>query len=218
MSTARSEAGFTLVEALVALLLGAMVVSVVLSTVKIGAAAARRAEAAGQGADAFARAGAIIAGDALHARSLAAPEGPLFTGGPRAVTFAAAPRPAPGDGPFPAAPVLLRYDLRHDPDGSTLLRAQAPLDADNRPGAFAAPVTLWRAVGPAEFRYLDAQGRWRPQWDPARQARAMPRAIAVVTQGDGALPRLVGLIPDLVEPACALGPGAGCTLPAEAFP
>ena len=61
------EEGVTLVEALVALVLGAAVLAAVLSTVRIAAKGADRARAASADAEGFARAGAILAGDAAHA-------------------------------------------------------------------------------------------------------------------------------------------------------
>jgi type II secretory pathway pseudopilin PulG len=210
-----AEAGFTLIEALVALALGAMVVGVVLSTVKTGALSAARARSAGDTAEAFARAGSVLAGDALHALRVRTTQGGLFSGGPRIVTFAQTPRPLASRNAFPSAPIMLRYELRPGDTGFALWRAEATLSRDGEIGSFGEALLIWQSEGPAEFRYLADSTHWVSRW---QSSDTMPRAFGIATPHDNALPRLVAEFPDLIEPTCAAGPGPTCSLPPEAFP
>jgi hypothetical protein len=204
------EAGFTLIEALVALALGVSVVMVVLSTVRIAAVSARLAAQSQSDAEAFSRAGALLAGDAVHAVKLRVQGKDLFfTGQEREVVFAALPRP--GDPPHD--PVALRYTLRDADGGMDLLRATAPLLDSGKAGIFGPGVAVWHGAQRAEFRYLGAAGDWDRGWsDPA----ALPRAFGIAAL-NGSRPQLIAQFPDLIEADCAQGPSAACSVPAEAF-
>lgn len=217
----RDEAGFTLIEALVALALGVAVVAVVLATLHLAAGGARRALEVAAQTEAFERAGALLAGDARHA--LLMPQALAFRGAPLQVRFAALPR-------FGGAPVALSYDLRPVAGGLTrLTRSEAPLLAQG-PGAFGAAQPVWLADGPWEFRFLDARGTWVRAWTGGGAAGGtgaergagtgpdLPRAFGLVALSAPQTVELVAEFPPLMAPDCARGPGPGCALGPEVFP
>ena len=187
-----SEEGFTLIETLVALALGAMVVGAVLSTVKVAASGARRAAEASASAEAMARAGAVLQGDADHALWQAAGGGrAVFLGDTAEMVLPELPR----DG---GAPGLVRYRLAAEAGGTALMRDDGT------------ELRLWGAPGALSFRFLAGDGAWRPAWtDPG-----LPRAFAL-SDGSGIV--LATELPDLLPLACTRGPGADCPLPSEAF-
>ena len=198
------EEGVTLVEALVALVLGAAVLAAVLSTVRIAAKGADRARAASADAEGFARAGAILAGDAVHVVWTGDDEGrPMFPGQPDTVSLPQMPRPLVPQ-PMPKGPVSVVYHLAGFGAGTVLTRTEA-----------GRPVTLWQSPGRLEFRFLDAKGgngsAIGPTSTPCREPLPWP------TPEEGT-PRLVAELPPLLPTACATGPGPACPLPAEAFP
>jgi type II secretory pathway pseudopilin PulG len=203
------EEGFTLIEALVALVLGAMVVAAVLSTVRIAAAGSARARAATADAEGFARAGTVLAGDAAHAFWVQDAEGRVvFAGQSDAATWPMVARelePAA----LPLGPVMVVYAIVSRSDGAVLTRAEAQIGADA-----GAAVPVWAVPGRLAFRYLDAAGVWQAEWSDRSR---LPRAVAVADPGDD-VPRQVAALPDLLPFACAAGPDPECPLPAEAFP
>lgn len=209
------EDGFTLIEALVALALGVMVVAVVLSTVKTAALAASRSRAAVSDAEGFARAGTILAGDALHALRWTGDDGALFfKGAPNSVIFAQTPRPTGRADGLPRPPVALRYELRPEAGGMGLWRAEAVLQPGGGAGQFAAAVAIWHSGAGEEFRYLDPAGQWLRNWT---DTAALPRAFGLADPVQGQPPQLVAAFPDLIDADCATGAGPRCSLPAEAF-
>lgn len=212
MTQARREEGFTLVEALVALALGAMVLAAVLATVRVAAKGADRARSTAADVEGAARAGTILAGDAAHALWIGDDAGrALFSGGPAEMMLPELPRLL-GKAGLPPPPVAVVYRIRPVAGGQALTRAEAPL-AGRVAGAPGPAIVLWTVPDRIEFRYLDTDGAWLRDWT---RADALPRAIALAQPGGGA-PRLVAELPDLLPLACAAGPGAGCPLSAEAF-
>ncbi len=203
------EAGFTLIEALVALSLGVAVVVVVLSTLHIASNGAARAVSTAAQAESFARAGAILAGDAQHGLRVRDGAGAvLFDGQAQSLSFPYTARFAAG------TPALLRYDLVSAEGGTDLLRAEAVLLAQGAAGPFAPAQPIWHGAGLWEFRYLDAAGGWQREWsDPDP-----PRAFGLVSLIAPQAVELVASFPDLIEAECALGPSPDCSLPAEVFP
>jgi len=203
------EAGFTLIEALVALALGVAVVVVVLSTLHIASNGAARVVAAAEQAEAFARTGAILAGDAQHGLLVRTASGAvLFDGQAQSLTFPAMARFTTG------TPSALRFALMPAQDGTDLTRAEAVLLAKGATGPWSAPQPIWHAAGPWEFRYLDAAGTWARQW----AAPDLPRAFGLVSLAAPQAVELVAAFPDLIEADCALGPNPDCRLAAEVFP
>jgi type II secretory pathway component PulJ len=203
------EGGFTLIEALVALALGVSVVAVVLSTLRIASNGATRAVAVAAEAETFARAGAVLVGDAMHALKLRNARGTaIFTGQPLQVSFPATPRFVR------AVPLIVRYDLRPAVNGTDLVRSEAALLAEGLPGPASPGQTIWHGAGQWELRYLDDKSAWRRDWSLAD----LPRAFGLVALNAPQTVELVAAFPALVEPECALGPGEACSLPATAFP
>ena len=204
----RDEDGFTLIEALVALALGVSVVAVVLSTLHMASNGAAKAVRVAAEVEGFARAGAVLAGDARHGLRLADGRGALvFQGQPLRVMFPALPRDGGG-------PVVLDYAWRPALGGSDLTRVEAAVLAEGAAGPFGQAQTIFHANGPWEFRYLDAKGIWRREW----AAPGLPRAFGLVALAAPQSVELVAEFPDLAEPDCALGPGPACSLLAEVFP
>ena len=203
------EDGFTLIEALVALALGVAVVVVVLSTLHIASNGAARAVSAAAQAESFARAGAILAGDAQHGLRVRDGTGAvLFDGQAQSLNFPYMSRFTPG------TPALLRYALVPAQGGTDLTRDEAVLLAQGAAGPFAAAQPIWHGAGLWEFRYLNAAGAWQRDWsDPDP-----PHAFGLVSLNAPQAVELVATFPDLIEAECALGPTPDCRLPAEVFP
>ena len=203
------EAGFTLIEALVALALGMAVVVVVLSTLHIASNGAARAVSTAAQAESFARAGAILAGDAQHALRMRDGSGAvLFDGQAQSLSFAYMARFVAG------TPALLRYSLVSAQGDTDVMRAEAVLLAQGAAGPFAPAQPIWHTKGLWEFRYLDRAGIWQREWaepDP-------PRAFGLVALTAPQTVELVAAFPDLIEVDCALGSNPDCHLPAEVFP
>lgn len=203
------EAGFTLIEALIALVLGVSVVAVVLSTLRIASNGATRAVSVAAEAEAFATAGAVLTGDVRHGLKLRTAQGEvIFTGQPLAVSFPTTPRFAGG------GPLILRYNLRPAADGTDLVRLEAPMLATGAPGPAGVGQTIWHGAGSWELRYLDDKSTWRRDWTGAD----LPRAFGLAALNAPQTVELVGSFALLIEPDCALGPGPNCSLPAEVFP
>ncbi len=207
------EEGFTLIEALVALALGAMVLASVLSTVKVAAQGAERARVATADAESFARAGTILAGDAAHALFVGNDAGhPLFLGRSDEVMLPEVPRD-PGPQGMPRGAIAVVYHIAQGTHGAVLTRTEAPL-INGRIGDMGPQASLWQTPGRLEFRFLDAGGSWQREWTSRTE---LPRALAVADPGEGT-PRLASALPDLLPMACATGPGPACPLAAEDFP
>lgn len=203
------EAGFTLIEALVALALGAMVVTLALSSLRAAGGLLAGFASRGAQTEALARAGTILSGDTLHARLIRDDAGALFfSGASTEAIFAQAARPTAGWQGLSA----VRLTLAPAGGEIALLRSEAPLDAEG--SAWSAPVTLWQAPDLAGLRYLDAAGHWVADW----RGDTLPRALGVALAGGGPFPVLVAEFPPLIEPGCALPPPAPCSLRAEAAP
>lgn len=203
------EAGFTLIEALVALALGLAVVVVVLSTLHIASNGAARAVAAASQAESFARTGSILAGDAQHGLRVRDAAGAvLFDGQAHSLTFPYMARFSLG------TPALLQYDLVPAQGGTDLMRAEAVLLAQAATGPLGQAQPIWHAPGLWEFRYLDTDGTWQRDWS----GPDLPRAFGLVALTAPQAVELVAAFPDLIEADCALGPGPACHLAAEVFP
>ena len=203
------EAGFTLIEALVALTLGVSVATIALSTLHIASNGASRSVSVAAEAEAFARAGAVLSEDALHALKLRNARGEvIFRGQPTVVSF-------PATSLFGgSSPVVLRYDLRSGVDFTDLVRSEAALLSGGAPGQFGASQTVWHGAGQWELRYLDDKTTWRRDWSEP----GLPRAFGLVSLNASQALELVGAFPLLIETYCALGPGPQCSLPEEVFP
>ena len=203
---AGNEDGFTLIEALVALALGVSVVAVVLSTLHVASTGAGKAVAVAAEAEGFARAGAVLAGDARHSLLRRDDSGNvIFTGRPETVAFPALSR---ADG----APVLVEFALRPAMAGMTLTRAEAPLLAEGA-GQAGLALAIWQAPDGWEFRFLDDKGNWLREWT----AKGLPHAFGLVALTAPQAVELIAAFPDLMEPACTRGPGPSCSLAQGVF-
>ena len=202
------EAGFTLIEALVAMALGMAVVVIVLSTLQIASKGSSRAVRVASEAESFARAGAILAGDAQHAMMVLDRSGAvLFEGQAQTLMFPYMARFAHG------TPALLQYVLVPTKGGTDLMRAEAVLLEQGDTGPFAPAQPLWHAPGQWEFRYLNKDGTWQQDWTEPD----LPRAFGLVALDTPDAVELVASFPDLIEVECALGTGTNCRLSAEVF-
>lgn len=205
------EDGFTLIEALVALALGALVVTLTLSAVQVAGSVLKGLHTRIAAAESLARTGAILAEDTLHALRWRDASGKLiFLGTADAAIFAQSARPTTTW----RGASLVRLSVERDGAGRALYRSEAPLDAAG-PGQWQAPVLLRRAPDIVGLRYLDADGRWRSEWS---ETGMMPRALAIALAPEGALPALVAEFPPLIEPDCALGQPDRCSLLPKELP
>ncbi len=204
------EAGFSLIEALVALALGALVVTLTLSTVQVAGAVLKGLQGRMATSESLARVGATLSQDALHALLWRDPAGKLvFQGNSQVAIFAQAARPtAPWRG---ASLVRLSVEQRGTA-GAALYRSEAPLDSGG-PGQWQTPVLLRQGPDVLGLRYLGLDGRWRPDWS----GPGMPRALAVALAPEGTFPALVAEFPPLIEAECTLGLADRCSLPPEAL-
>lgn len=205
------EDGFTLIEALVALTMGALVVTLTLSAVQVAGSALKGLHSRIAAAESLARVGAILAQDTLHALRWHDASGKLnFLGKADEAIFAQSARPT---APWRGASLVRLSVERDGATGAALYRSEAPLDATG-PGQWQAPILLRRAPDVMGLRYLDADGHWQSDWSDT----GMPRALAVALAPEGAFPALVAEFPPLIEPDCALAQLDRCSLPPEMLP
>lgn len=207
----RGEDGFTLIEALVSLALGALVVTLTLTSVQMAGSALKAMNDRMASAESLARTGAILAQDSLHAlrwRDASGKE--IFLGTVDQAIFVQSARPTD---PWRGASLMQLSIERTGGKDISLYRREAPLD-DQGPGQWLAPVLLRHASDIVGLRYLDAQGRWQSRWSGA----GMPRARAVALAPEGPIPALIAEFPQLVERDCALGQPDRCSLAPEVRP
>lgn len=204
----RGEDGFTLIEALVSLALGALVVTLTLTSVQMAGSVLETMRDRMATAEALARTGAILAQDSLHAlRWRDATGKELFLGTPDQAIFVQSARPT---APWRGASLVQLSIERAGGEDIALYRREAPLD-DNGPGQWLAPVLLRRAADIVGLRYLDTQGRWQSHWSGV----GLPRALAIALAPEGPVPALVAEFPPLVERDCALNQPDRCSLAPE---
>lgn len=202
------EDGFTLIEALVSLALGALVVTLTLTSVQMAGSALKAMNDRMAGAEALARTGAILAQDTLHALRWSDASGKeLFRGTPDQATFVQSARPT---AQWQGASLVQLSIERAGKDDISLYRREAPLD-ENGSGQWLAPVLLRHASDVVGLRYLDAEGRWHSNWSGA----GLPIALAIALAPEGPIPALVAEFPDLIERDCALNRPDRCSLSPE---
>ncbi|MDW8479367.1 MAG: type II secretion system protein GspJ [Xanthomonadales bacterium] len=113
-------------------------------------------------------------------------EEPALVGGPTAIEWTRIGTPLGRRG---ALPERIRYRLE---DGA-LLRERLAV-ADRAPGLAPERSRLLPGVAGLVFRFLDQEGRWRPDW-PAEGRSGLPRAVAIELEirGLGELRRVVAV-------------------------
>ncbi len=197
----RSEHGFTLIEALVALALGAVVMTAVLTMVKLGSATAARLAKAADTDEAVARMGDLLAGDAAHALAIAVtPDGLVFSGDAQSVRFAMLPRPRPDS--VDPDPVIVAYHVM----GGTYARISRSETALGQTEGKVMPV--WDVAQPVALRYLDERGKWQSRWS---DTEVFPRALGFVVGSDkSARPVIAGAFLPLVSPECVAAGAEDC--------
>lgn len=190
------EAGFSLIEALVALALGAVVMATVLTTVKTGADMATRLVRSGQQDDALSQVADLLTGDVQHALGLAlTADGALVIGDGQSLRFAMLPRPQM-DAPD-AGPVIVTYRVEPGPP-SHLTRVETPVQAGQ-----AVTATVWDSDRPMQFVYLDGRSHWQSQW---RTPALPPRAIGLaIGSGQNESPQIAAAFLPLLPIGCAAG-------------
>lgn len=169
------EAGFTLVEAVLALLLMGLVVTALGTVTAQWLPGWRQGLGRLQSIDRLSLALDRIAADLAGAEFVSADAGPLpfFQGSPRSVAFV---RAAVGPG---AAPGLDTVELREvqDQAGLVLARLSAPFAPNmagvQRPGA---PVILVRPPYRIVFAYAGDDGVWRGTWSGEK---VLPRRVRI---------------------------------------
>lgn len=189
----RREAGFTLVELLVALLIFGMLSA---AGVALLSFSVRAQEASGERLGELAeirRAGALLTGDlAQAAPRIARDEGgvpqPAFIGGTGQDNGASLALVRRGWDNFDGAarPSLQKVEYRLV-ENRLERRAYRFLDG----AAAMEPVTMLDGVASLRLRYRDKEGQWRDRWDPTDIAD-LPRAVEMVvdTAGSGRIRQL----------------------------
>lgn len=178
----RVVGGFTLVEVVLALSIGAAVLVVVLAGLRVGLAAWSRGEARAARLD-HARGALVLLERALDGAfpyRFVPPEAQearvLFDGRPDRVTFATLAPPFPG-----AAPIAFTAVSLSSEETGLTLRQQAlpnPLALDRL-----APILVDRGTAAARFRYLGEEpGAWQETWDMSRE-ETIPRAVEITLVG-----------------------------------
>jgi prepilin-type N-terminal cleavage/methylation domain-containing protein len=139
-----AKAGFSLIEALVALAIGAGVLVIAAQGLSLGVASLQRAESRQAASDAVLAAHAVVRSKA--ARMVAAPNAPV-EGGNDYLSFTAAER---GE---TAAPGLYRLTFRAEPegDGWALWLSRTPVT-----GGAEQREAIWRGADQPEFAFDDA--------------------------------------------------------------
>jgi prepilin-type N-terminal cleavage/methylation domain-containing protein len=172
------QRGFTLVEMLVTLVVAGLVSTLLWQAL----AQVARLETQLAGSRAFA------SGDALRrawleqalAGVMTAPQGAAqrFSGGEATLQALTTQPPWPGS----SGPEWMTLELRPEGD-TTALAVRRPGQDGETPA-----LPLWRWPGSGRFEYLDANGRWLPQWPPALgTAPALPRAVRLLGPAEGAV-------------------------------
>ncbi len=173
--------GFTLIEIVVALAIGAAVLVAAFGAVRLGLAAWRRTEARAAAMD-HSRAIRVVVQRALDGafpyRHVPPERGEarvLFEGRPDRVTFATVAPPLPDAAPVAFTGVM----LSSEPPGLVLRRLPLPNAL-----AFAdvPPTLVDRDIVAVRFRYQDQRGAWQDEWDMTRED-TLPRAVEATLLG-----------------------------------
>ena len=153
------EAGFSLVEILASLVIGAFVLGIIAAGLRLMGETAARVDKGVVDQLAIARAAALLGDDALHALPLPEKTGaPGFSGDAYQVAFTITPRP-PVENDQIATRV--RYRVEAAPRGGTVVvRTTAPVLRDGRTGRFSAGEAVYRSRLRLAFRFSPGDGRW----------------------------------------------------------
>jgi general secretion pathway protein J len=197
MNTTRSapdlnsgEAGFTLIEMLIATMLMGFVLAVLATITAQWLPNWNRGMARVQRAERFAFGLNRIVGDLSVAEAVPANnavETPLFDGSELDVTFV---RTTIGPNSHPGLEVV-RFQEVADAIGPAFVRARAPympMDAGAQL-SFADPVVLFRAPYRVTFAYAGPDGTWQPTWHAARQ---LPSSVRITVR-DGVTQQMLAL-------------------------
>lgn len=198
--TAKPESGFTLIEALVALALGAVIMAAILTTVRLASNTATRLATAAETDETLSRLGDLMAGDAAHALALpVTTDGLVFAGDPQSARFAMLPRPRPDS--VDPEPVIVTYRVRTGTP-TRLTRSETRLGE-----AEGTALPVWDVPQAIALRYLDSGGKWQSRW---MDDSAPPRALGLVIGSDNsARPAMAAAFLPLLPLACADG-AEGC--------
>jgi general secretion pathway protein J len=186
MSSARNEAGFTLVELLVSLFIFGMLSAAGVALLSFSVRAQEAADARLDDLAGFRRAGALLASDLAQAaprlaRDRSGAPRPAFEGGSGEAGGVALAFVRRGWENLDEAPraSLQRVEYRLV-EGRLERRVYPRLDgAEPMP-----PTEVVGGVRRLRFRYRDREGAWRERWDPT-DAAELPRAVELVMDAEG---------------------------------
>lgn len=198
--TSRGERGTTLVEVLVALVIGVLVLSAASTAVRTGAASLHRMQGISDIVDGLARAQSVVMAEAFRAL----PTQPIVAM-PSLLQFTMPARE--GDG-F-ADQVLVTYRLDPGPTQS-LVRLQTRVSGTTQT-AWDDPVILLDGLQGAHFRFLNETGAWVETWE---RRTGRPRGFALF-ELTSETPRLAGIFPLEVPLACVQPADISCLGSAE---
>ena len=178
------EAGFTLIEMLIALMIFGMItaagVTLLTLTVRTQESSERVLESLGT----IRRTGALLNADLAQAAPRIHRDGdgralPAFTGGNggEALLMAFVRRGWEDENAFRSSLQRVEYRLR---DGRLERWRYDAVDGVGRPAA----MPLLQGVRRVQLRYRDRDGSWRDRWDPTDPAR-LPVAVELVSDSEG---------------------------------
>lgn len=185
----QSEAGFTLVELMVSLLIFGMLSAAGVALLSFSVRAQESAEERLGDLAGIRRLGALLTSDLAQAaprpfRDEAGRTRPAFAG-------------TSGDGSEPVLRFVRGGWENHDGSGRSALQKVEYRLRNGRlervafrhvdGGAATAPAALVEDLRSLRLRYRDNDGAWRDRWDPTR-VTALPRAVEIVLETDGGAP------------------------------
>lgn len=205
----RSEAGFTLIETLLSLALGAVVAAVVLVSVRTGLSMAKRFAVTDAEDSALSAVAELLTGDVQHVIGIPVTAGgELLAGSPQSFRFAMLARPL--DDGTEGAPAIVVYRIALG-TVSEVIRSETGLGEGATTSA-----SVWQSASHLRFMFLDARNRWRDYWSIPGQ---LPRAIGIgVDTGSNSSPQIAATFMPVLPLSCAAGGAALAACRTEATP
>ncbi|HTU12263.1 MAG TPA: type II secretion system minor pseudopilin GspJ [Allosphingosinicella sp.] len=184
MRARQAEAGFTLIEMLIALMIFGMITAAGVTLLTLTVRTQDSAERVLDELSTLRRTSALLNADLALAAPRIHRDGdgrprPAFTGGNggEALLMAFVRRGWEDDNAFRSSLQRVEYRLR---DGRLERWRYDAVDGEGR----AVAMPLLESVRRVQLRYRDREGNWRERWDPTDAAR-LPTAVEIVSDSEG---------------------------------